>query len=220
MAFEAIKKLIHATGPSTALQELLYGFIMALIFVYATRFGILDYEDPLDFLIVITGMNATWGVIDGIILYYLAVCSQRRYIKILSDKGGDRERKINELMDEFGSTPLDVLQNEDMRKICETMLDRGLQSEEDSREDRRSMMYSSIGCIIVTLMTLIPFYVVLLLVPDFMFALKVVSFVVSAILFFIGYYMGPYLGVNRWIAGITLMLISLSIALISTFTGG
>lgn len=74
MKYSRFGRLVDATGPSTALQELLYGFIMALIFVNAARLGILEYSDPMDFVLVIIGMNATWGAIDGIIFYYLGVC--------------------------------------------------------------------------------------------------------------------------------------------------
>ena len=69
-----IRNLLTAPGPSTGLQELLYGFIMSLIFVYATRFGLLSYDDPMQFVLVVTGMCATWGAIDAIIFYYLGVC--------------------------------------------------------------------------------------------------------------------------------------------------
>ena len=54
-----LKKIILMTGPGTALQELLYAIIMALIFVYAARFGIVEFESVPDFIIVEFGMIAT-----------------------------------------------------------------------------------------------------------------------------------------------------------------
>lgn len=212
--------LLRAPGPSTSLQEILYGFIMALIFVYATRFGLLAYDDPMNFVHVAFGMNATWGVIDGIIFYYLGVCDQRRYTKLISDGSMDREERISRLMDEFAASPLDVLSDEDKRWACEAMLDRELQSKEKYRLDRIEMARSSIGCIIWTLLTLIPIIVPVLLISDFYSALEVASVLSSAILFFVGYYMGPYIGFNRWLTASVILAISLGISLIATFTGG
>ncbi len=213
-------EILRAPGPSTSLQEILYGFIMALIFVYATRFGLLTYDDPMNFVMVVIGMNATWGVIDGVIFYYLDVCNQRRFSKLITDGSMEREERISKLMDEFGASPLDVLSDEDKRWACEAMLDRELQSKEGFRRDRVEMAKNSLGCILWTLLTLIPIVVPVLLIPDFYDALEAASVLSSVILFFVGYYMGPHLGFNRWLTGAVVLSISLGISLVATFTGG
>lgn len=132
----------------------------------------------------------------------------------------ERETRINELMDELSCTPVDVLSDKDKRAICEKMLDRELESEEEARSDVRGMALSSLGCFIISLLTVIPFIVPVMLIPDFSDALLAASLLSSVILFFIGFYMAKYLGLNRWVTGITITVISLGIALIATFTGG
>ena len=212
--------LVASTGPSVALQETFYGFIMALIFVYAARFGLISYDGPVQFATIVICMNATWGAIDGFIFYFLGVCDQRRYATLITDDSIDRSDRINELMDEMGGTPLDVLSDEDKRRVCENMLGRSLQSEEAFHEDRRAMMKSSISCFIITMLTVIPVVVPVLLIPDFRMALTVASLLSTAVLFFVGYYMAKYIGMNRWITGFTFVAISLGISIISVFTGG
>ncbi|MBE6527561.1 MAG: hypothetical protein E7Z64_00085 [Thermoplasmata archaeon] len=218
MAFRS--RLVTAAGPSLALQELLYGFIMALIFVNATLIGLLHYDDPMYFVIVVTGMNATWGAIDGIIFYCLGVLDQRRFSRLLKDDSVEREQRIEELMDEFSATPLDVMTDEDKRAVCERMLDRELQSQEEAMTDRMAMAKSSLACFLITILTLIPIVVPVLLISDFMLALEIAAVLSSLILFFVGFYMAPYLGLNRWLTGIVLTAVSLAVAVISTFTGG
>ena len=71
---DRIHSLIMMTGPGTALQELLYGFIMALIFVNAVLLGVVSFDSKWQFILVVLGMNATWGAIDGIVFYYLDMC--------------------------------------------------------------------------------------------------------------------------------------------------
>ena len=80
------KELIRMTGLGTSLQELLYAIIMALIFVYAARFGVVEFSGVGELLLVQTGMLVTWGVIDGIIFYYIGVCDQRRFRRLISNE--------------------------------------------------------------------------------------------------------------------------------------
>jgi hypothetical protein len=212
--------LLKATGHSTALQELLYGFIMGQIFVNAALLGTLHFDGPGQFVTMVIGMNTTWGAIDALIFYYLGVCDQRRYTRLVSDKSLDREYKVEELMDEFGATPLDVLSDRDKKWVCEKMLDRELQSDEDNRKDRIAIAYSSLGCFIITVLTIIPIAIPVLLISDFETSLRVANLLVSIILFFVGYYIAPYLGLNRIHVSITLMAMCFGVSLISVFTGG
>ena len=131
-----------------------------------------------------------------------------------------REERINELLDEFSATPLDVLSEHDKRWVCEKMLDRELQSDEEAHNDYKAMMMSSLGCFVITMMTLIPIVFPVLLLPDFMKALEVASRLSTVVLFFIGFHIAPYLGLNRWVTALTLTGISLGISIIATFTGG
>ena len=115
-----LHELIRMTGISTSVQELLYAIIMAMIFVYAARFGVLEFAGVGEFILVQFGMLFTWGVIDGIIFYWLGACDQRRYCRIISnDVNQTKEQRIEALMDEFGATPLDVLTEEEERIVCE-----------------------------------------------------------------------------------------------------
>ena len=216
-----LKKIILMTGPGTALQELLYAIIMALIFVYAARFGIVEFESVPDFIIVEFGMIATWGVIDGVLFYYVGVCDQRRYCRLISNEiGMGYEERVETLMGDFDSTPLDVLTDEKKRAICEQILDSQLETEESMRDDRRNMALSSLGCVIISLLGLLPIIIPVLLIDDFQNALVAVSFLSSAVLFFVGFFMSYYLGTNKWLTGISLLVLSLGISIISVFTGG
>ena len=216
-----LRALIRMTGISTSVQELLYAIIMALIFVYAARFGVLEFSGVGEFVLVQFGMLFTWGVIDGIIFYWLGVCDQRRYCRIISNEADmTKEQRIEALMDEFGATPLDVLTEEEERIVCERILDRQIESEEYLRADRKAMALSSLGCVIVSLLALIPIILPVLLIDDFQLALVVISFLSSIILFFVGCRMSKDLGTNRFLTGLFLMMMSLVIAIVSVFTGG
>ncbi|MDO5854041.1 MAG: Fic family protein, partial [Thermoplasmata archaeon] len=190
---------LSAMGPGLVLQELLYGFIMELIFVTATRIGMLQYDSSLQLAIVIIGMNATWGAIDAVVFFLIGGFSSRKHVMMIRNgrKGGkDREEAISYLLDEFGGTPLDALTEEDERRICERILECETESNADIRRDQRQSALSSFGCFVVTLFTLIPVVLPILLIEPLETALIVASALSSCTLFFVGYKMKDYFSVN------------------------
>jgi len=216
-----LKKMMSYTGPGTALQEVLYGIIMALIFVYAYRFGILEFPDKPSFMITVLGMDITWGVIDGIIFYYIWDLDSRRQYRIFTNKDGmDRESRVDELVDCFSGTALDILSDKDKREVCDMILDKGVQSPQEYMEDRKTMMKNSLGCVFFGVIGVVPIFLPLFFIDDMMDAMGM-SCVFSAVaLFIVGYLMGPKIGANRFLTGIVLAGISIVISVISVFTGG
>lgn len=222
MPMKAVRGLVTITGPALALQELMYGFIMELIFVTAARIGILDYGSAFHLVLMIIGMNATWGAIDAVIFYLIGSFSERHHAKVIDAArgSGDREEAVEYLLNAFGGTPLDALLPEDERMICERILDCRTEDAEGMSKDRRSMALSSLGCFIITLITVIPVALPILLIHDTVLALGIASALSSVILFFVGYSMKNHYATNGWAMGLFLTGVSWTITIISTFTGG
>ncbi len=223
MSKRARHGIIAMTGPGLALQELMYGFIMELIFVTAARIGMLDYGSTLDLVILITGMNVTWGAIDAVVFYLIDSFSARQHRHMI-DHGkrgpAEREEAVEYLLEEFGGTPLDSLDPEEERRVCESIVDKRVESEAEVRDDRRSMAISSLGCFIITFLTIVPVIVPLLLIEPVETALGVASALSSTIMFFVGYKMKDYFSVNGWVMGLFLTGVSWTLTIIATFTGG
>ena len=220
MEHRPFRGIVRKTGPGLAIQEVLYGFIMALIYVTAARVGVLSYTDTTNLVILIIGMNLTWGLIDAVVFYIVDVFDQRKFIRIMSACNLPHEKKVEMMLDEFSGTPLDILDPEDERRICEGILSKRLESESERLSDRRAMRDSALACFLITILTTIPIIVPLMVIDDIDIALMVASSLSSVCLFFIGFRMERYLGVNRWVAGLFLALIGWAITIAATFTGG
>lgn len=212
--------IVSKTGPGLAIQEVLYGFIMALIYVTAARIGVLQYSDTTNLIILIIGMNFTWGAIDAVVFYLIDVFNQRKFIRLMTTCDLSRESRIDMMVDEFDGTPMALLKPDSRREICERILDEQLECDECIRQGRRDMRDSAFACFVITILTTIPIVLPLALIPDIEIALFFASSLSSICLFFIGFRMEKYLGVNRWVAGLFLAALGWSITLISTFTGG
>ncbi len=221
MLKEFFSKLTSLTGPGTAIQEVLYGFIMALTFAYAVRFGLLHFDSKVSFMITVTGMDLTWGVIDGIIFFYIWALDIRRHTRVISNADGmDRESRVQELMDSFSGTPLDAVNDEEKRKVCESLLDKPVQSREEFKADRKAMFLNSVGCVFFSNVALIPVLGPLFFIDDFVYALEIACWISAIGLFIVGYYMAPYVGLRRITTGAVLAGISLIISVAAVFTGG
>lgn len=220
MEHNPFRGIVRKTGPGLAIQEVLYGFIMALIYVTAARISILRYTDTLNLVILIIGMNFTWGLIDAVVFYMVDIFNQRKFVRIMSACDLPHDRKVEMMLDEFSGTPLDILDPEDERRICEDILSKTVESESERLSDRRAMRDSAIACFLITILTTVPIVVPLLLIGDIGTALTVASCLSSICLFFIGFRMERYLGVNRWIAGLFLTAVGWMITIAATFTGG
>jgi VIT1/CCC1 family predicted Fe2+/Mn2+ transporter len=132
----------------------------------------------------------------------------------------DKETRLDNIMDEFSNTPLDILDDKDKREVCEIILTKKMQSEESAKGDRRDLLVSSLGCILISLVALIPIILPVMVIDDMNEGLTAVSAMTSLILFIVGYKIAPYMGTNKWLTAFTITGVTLAIALISVFTGG
>ena len=132
----------------------------------------------------------------------------------------DKETRLDIIIDEFSNTPLDILDDKDKREVCEIILTKKMQSEEFAKGDRRDLLVSSLGCILISLVALIPIILPVMVIDDMDEGLSAVSTMTSLILFIVGYKIAPYMGTNKWLTAFTITGITLAIALISVFTGG
>lgn len=220
---KVIRKLISYTGPGLALQELLYGFVMALIFVAAAQIGIVQFESNRDLIVAILGMNTAWGIIDMIVFTLVDRFDQRKYIRIVSM---NKERYVDEkelkeiIRDNLSGTLIDVLDYEDEKKIVRQILNAGLDTEENLKNERMDIFKGNFVCFLLTILTCIPVITPLLIIPDLHLACLWSSSVSAVFLFFIGYFMHPYTGINKWIMGFMISGIGIGITAMALLLGG
>ncbi len=137
-----------------------------------------------------------------------------------NEENMDKETRLDVIIDEFSNTPLDILDDKDKREVCEIILTKKMQSEKSAKGDRRDLLVSSLGCILISLVALIPIILPVMVIDDMDEGLSAVSTMTSLILFIVGYKIAPYMGTNKWLTAFTITGITLAIALISVFTGG
>jgi len=216
-----IKAFIGFTGPELATQEVLYGFVMALIFITSASVGLISYDSPWDIVILIVGMNFVWGFIDMYIFYRMDTTAQKRYTEILrNDKHRTEEERYEDVYDSLGSTIFDVLTEEDKTKAARMLFNCRLGTEKEMKADRRNMFISAASCFVITLLTTVPLILCLVLIPKDD-ALAAATLVACICLFFVGYMLEPTNG--RWQktkTGISIAAVAYVLTYFATYLGG
>ena len=217
-----IKAFVGFTGPELATQEVLYGFVMALIFITSAQVGLISYDSPWDIIILIVGMNFVWGFIDMYIFYKMDTTAQKRYSEILrNDKQRTKEERYEEVYDALGSTIFDVLTEEDKTKAAKMLFDGRLGTAKEMKADRWNMFISAASCFVITLLTTIPLILCLVLIPDPNDALPAATITACVCLFFVGYMLEPLNG--RWKktrTGISIAVLAFVLTYFATYLGG
>ena len=214
-----IMRLVRNTGRGLALQEALYGFIMAMLFITASAFGLINVGTNEEVIVLIVGMNFSWGLIDMVIFYFIDVAEQRKHLRILKGEGlYDDKRKV--IRDNLSGTIVELLDDESEERVVEIIAEAGTEDCPEVRTERLELFKSAFSSFVITMLTTIPAVVSLMVVHDLEDALMVAGLASSACLFFIGYMMGPYLGTKSWISGVVVLSLALGITLVATFTGG
>ena len=214
-----IMRLVRNTGRGLALQEALYGFIMAMLFITASAFGLINVESNIDVIILIVGMNFSWGAIDMVIFYFIDVAEQKKHFRILRGDGlYDDKKKV--IRDNLSGTIVDCLDDESEDKVVELIAESGLEPEEQEKEARKDLFKSAFSSFLITMITVIPSVLSLLIIDDLKDGLMWAGLTSSICMFFVGYKLGPYLGTKGMFSGLMVLLLGLSITIIATFTGG
>ena len=214
-----IMRLVRNTGRGLALQEALYGFIMAMLFITASAFGLIAVETNVDVIILIVGMNFSWGAIDMVIFYFIDVAEQKKHFRILrGDSLYDDKKKV--IRDNLSGTIVGCLDDESEDKVVDLIAESGVEPEEEEKADRKDLFKSAFSSFVITMLTVIPSVVSLLIFDDLKDGLMYAGMTSSICMFFIGYKLGPYLGTKGWFSGAMVLALGLSITIIATFTGG
>ncbi len=214
-------KLIANTGPGLAIQEALYGFIMAMIFVNAAQVGIIYFDSNIHLAFIILSMNFTWGIIDVLIIILVGSLERKRDINILlKSRENDCAECESIVKDDLSGTILDAIEPADERRIILQILSSKMESDQGLRKDRAELIKAGMSSFVITVLAALPAIIPLLLIPDLTSALFAASALGSVALFFVGYTMSKYIGTNRWRMALVMTLVGWSVTIMATFMGG
>ncbi|MCQ2079568.1 MAG: hypothetical protein MJZ38_05910 [archaeon] len=215
--------ILSMLDPDLVVQEALYGFIMALTLVLTCQLGIAHYDSRETLILAIVGMDFVWGAIDMVVFYRVDILAHSRrvhlYLKVR--EATDREEQIRLLEHEFDGTVFRMGDVSNRRRMIEEFLDGDFTGLNDLQRDRRHYLFNAVTAFVVSVSTVIPVILCLVLVEDQTMSLLFSSTLSSLALFFIGYAISP--SDNRGYrvgTGLSIATIGLVFTVVAALLGG
>ncbi|MBE6514363.1 MAG: hypothetical protein E7Z69_04705 [Thermoplasmata archaeon] len=212
--------------PDLIQQELCYGTIMALTFIFGNQFGLMSMGRN-ELIIAIIGMDAVWGIIDLILFFRSDMTGLARRGALSVDLHKDSKGDVGELRgrvhDEFQGTFLDMVDKKTREEVIDRIMLSGPVEDPNALADKwkRNYRKSAIGSCIVATFPALPPAICLLVISDFDTALTASAIALSLILFNVGYMISPCR--KTWVrilSGLAVVALTLTLTVFAALFGG
>ena len=206
-----------------AIQEAMYGCIMALTFLLTAYIGLISYPGRIYLIYAILGMDVVWAVIDMYIFYRADRMALNRSLKLYLELRAqpDRDSKKKILEPEFYGTVFQVVSKEDQDKMIDVFLDGEFIGREGLRTFNRHYLFNALTTFVFAAVPAVPPVICLTLIEDFESAIFHAALISCILIFFVGYFMAPGDSLrSRLISGFTTAGISMVFTIICAVFGG
>lgn len=219
------KWFIHRyLDPSETLGEILFGLIMVLTITTGAR--IVATEEVLNtkhLVIAAVGCNAAWGVIDAVLYVLGSLLSQHRRVRLFRGLKAARSEveALAAIQEEFALEEEPLAANpEDRARFYRSILAFTARATPTPAHLRRSDIIAALIVFVLVSATALPGVLPFLLLRSPYLALRLSNAVLVVLLFLVGFSWARYTDVNPWRAGLTVLLLGLSMVCVAIALGG
>jgi len=209
--------------PGAIFGEILFGLIMVLTFTLGAGLTVEDGPEAVHMLLIAAlGCNIAWGIIDGA-LYLMGIMLDRgrRNRMLLSLKNIENEDSAIEVISKEFDGPLISLTTEEERTSLYRSIWRvSARSQPEKPRVHRDDIIGSLLSGILVILTTLPAAIPFMFMEHAHLALRTSNGILIASLFFCGFFWAKYTGANRWVAGVSMMLIGLALVQAAIMLGG
>jgi len=201
-------------------SEILFGIIMTLTFTCSIGIANAKNTEIRQLIIAAISCNIAWGLVDaiGYIVSTIVQRSRNRTIlnSVLTTSDADKARKY--IADSLPPSIASVLEAADLEQIrnkLANLSDPTSQVRLTTRDLKRSLRIFFL-MFISTLPIVTPF----IFIHDTYTALRISNLVAIIMMFFCGWSVAKYVGINKWIMSISMTLIGIILVFITIVLGG
>jgi len=201
-------------------SEILFGIIMTLTFTCSIGIANAKNTEIRQLIIAAISCNIAWGLVDAI-SYIVSTIMQRSRNRtvldsVLTTSDADKARKyISDSLPPSIASVLGAADLEQIRSKLAKLPDSALQVRLTTRDLKRSLMIFFL-MFISTLPIVTPF----IFIHDTNTALRTSNLIAIIMMFFCGWSLAKYVGINKWILSITMTFIGIILVFITIVLGG
>lgn len=220
------KKGFFAThlDPGGIFGEILFGLIMVLTFTLGAGLTIKEEgpEAVRGLLIAALGCNIAWGIIDGVM--YVMGClldRGRRNRMLVALKRVDGETAALEAIGDELDGPLASISTPEERELLYKGIWRiSARAEPATPRVCKDDLMGGLAAGLLVILTALPGAIPFFFMADKFQAMRASNAILLGLLFWCGFFWARFTGVNRWLAGLAMMLIGVVLVAAAIALGG
>lgn len=207
--------------PSTRLNEVLFGLIMALGIIGAVKFG-LEEASSRELLIAVLGCNVAWGIVDGVMFVLVSLFERTRKTRIVNAvlSAPTDEAAMDRIHEELGDRLELLTTDQDREQLYRAVLGIVRRSNLDPPSIHRDDIIGGIAVGLIIMVATLPVVLPFVFISDVDVAVHVSSLVTLVLQFVVGYWWGRTVGANPWRVGAGVTCVGLTLVLITIALGG
>lgn len=209
--------------PAGSLGEIVFGLIMVLSVTLGA--GLATGEGPdghRDLLLAAIGCNVAWGIIDAVLYLMNARFERSRGARVLAavQRAPDEATALALIRQHFEPTHGGIVEEGERDRLYRSILSRVHTLVAPPVRLTRADLYGAIASFWLVVLSCIPAVVPFLLIRDSHTAMRVSNAALIGMLFVVGWHWARYTSSNRWVAGLGLVLLGLSLVGVAMALGG
>ncbi len=207
--------------PSTRLNEVLFGLIMALGITGAVRLG-LEQSTNRELLVAVLGCNVAWGIVDGVMFVLVSLFERGRKARIVNSVRGAAtdEAALQHIQKELGDRLESLTTSAEREQVNRWVLDIARRADVQPPRIQRDDILGGVAVGLLIVVATLPVVLPFVFISNTYHAVRFSAIITLVLQFVVGYWWGRVVGANPWRIGAGVTAVGLTLVLITIALGG
>jgi hypothetical protein len=208
--------------PASRLGEILFGLIMVLTVTLGAGVALTDYKaGSRRLLLAAIGCNVAWGIIDAVMFLMDCVTVRMGRVRLVRAvrRAPNEQSALRMIQNEVEPELQALLDPQEAEAFNRSILKHMAGAQTTTKALTKDDFYGAVACFWLAFVSCLPAAIPFLIFSKPYLALRVSNFLLLVLLFWVGRKWADYLGVNRLVAGVSMVAVGLVLVGIAILLG-
>ena len=209
-------------APEERLAEILFGLIMVLTIISATKISLTEGETGIRSMIIAAlGCNIAWGIVDGVMFVLDDIFSRARYGTLVAKlKSLEEDEAYAALECKLGPAADLILDEAGKKRTFSEIIRSASQLHPEKVRVSRDDIFGAFTCFLQVFISTFPVLIPFLFMRNLELATRISDLIAIAMLFYLGHEEAKYTNQNGLQLGLVMGILGLRIVGVTILLGG
>jgi len=209
-------------APEERLSEILFGLIMVLSIISATKIGLTEGETSIHTMIIASlGCNIAWGIVDGVMYVMEGSFARARYADLLVKlKSHDMNAAFTALKHEIGQTADMILDDPGKERVYSEVVRSASHLQPEKTSVSKDDVIGAVACFLLVFISTFPVLIPFFFMRNLELATRLSNLIAIVMLFSLGYEQAKYTNQNGLQLGLVMVILGCAIVVVTILLGG